>query len=140
MSKRAGFNQISNGWNIVISVILILASLLVILPLILVSIISVSSAESIAINGYTFFPSKISADAYINLSRTGSQIRDSYLITIVHSFTGTFLSLFIMSMFAFVLAQKKLPGRKGNIFCFFYNAFFRRARSFLYIECSLSTS
>ncbi len=124
MSKRAGFNQISNGWNIVISVILILASLLVILPLILVSIISVSSAESIAINGYTFFPSKISADAYINLSRTGSQIRDSYLITIVHSFTGTFLSLFIMSMFAFVLAQKKLPGRKGLTFFAFFTMLF----------------
>ncbi len=124
MSKKAKFNQISRGWNIAISTILILISITVVLPLILVAIISISGGESIALNGYTFFPTEISLDAYKNLAKTGSQIRDSYLVTIFHSFAGTAMSLFVMSMFAYTLSQKKVPGRNFMTFLAFFTMLF----------------
>ncbi len=124
MTSKRKFNQIAPGWNIVISTLLILTSLLIVLPLILVVIISFSSAESIVFNGYTFFPSKFTLDAYKNLAKTGAQIKNSYIITVFYTFTGTALSLFVMSMFSFVLAQKKFPARKALTFYVFFTMLF----------------
>jgi putative aldouronate transport system permease protein len=124
MTSKRKFNQIAPGWNIVISTLLILTSLLIVLPLILVVIISFSSAESIVFNGYTFFPSKYTLDAYKNLAKTGAQIKNSYIITVFYTFTGTALSLFVMSMFSFVLAQKKFPARKALTFYVFFTMLF----------------
>ncbi|HCS73212.1 MAG TPA: sugar ABC transporter permease [Clostridiales bacterium] len=112
MAAERNFNQISCGWNVFISVIMILVSLLIVLPLILVVIISFTSPESIVANGYSFFPSEFSLAAYKNLAKTGTQIINSYKVTIFYSLVGTFLSLFIMSMFAYVLAQKRFPIRR----------------------------
>ncbi|MDD2502831.1 MAG: carbohydrate ABC transporter permease [Clostridia bacterium] len=112
MAAKRKFNQISAGWNVSISAILILVSLLIVLPLILVVIISFTSADSIVMNGYSFFPSEYSLAAYKNLAKTGTQILNSYKVTIFYSFVGTFLSLFVMSMFAYVLAQKRFPLRR----------------------------
>ena len=124
MYKKTRANQISSGWNITISLLLVLASLLVILPIILVVIISISSSESIAFNGYSFFPSEYSLAAYKNLMKTGTQIRNSYIITIFYTFTGTVMSLFIVSMFSFVLAQKRFPARKVLTFFAFFTMLF----------------
>lgn len=124
MSKTVKCNQISSGWNMTISILLIISSFLIILPLILVVIISVSSPDSIALNGYTFFPSDYSLAAYENLMKTGSQIRDSYIITIFYTITGTAMSLFVISMFAFVLAQKRFPARKAMTFFTFFTMLF----------------
>ncbi|HCS73287.1 MAG TPA: sugar ABC transporter permease [Clostridiales bacterium] len=112
MAAKRKFNQISAEWNVSISAILILVSLLIVLPLILVVIISFTSADSIVMNGYSFFPSEYSLAAYKNLAKTGTQILNSYKVTIFYSFVGTFLSLFVMSMFAYVLAQKRFPLRR----------------------------
>ena len=109
MTNKRNFNQIA---------------LLIVLPLILVVIISFSSAESIVFNGYTFFPSKFTLDAYKNLAKTGAQIKNSYIITVFYTFTGTALSLFVMSMFSFVLAQKKFPARKALTFYVFFTMLF----------------
>ena len=115
MVRKRRFNQIAPGWNALISMLLILVSLMIVLPL----VISFTSVDSIAENGYSFFPSEFSLAAYKNLARTGSQILDSYKVTVFYSFTGTFLSLFVMSMFAFVLAQRRFPARKAlTIFTF----------------------
>ena len=119
MVRKRRFNQIAPGWNALISMLLILVSLMIVLPLILVVVISFTSVDSIAENGYSFFPSEFSLAAYKNLARTGSQILNSYKVTVFYSFTGTFLSLFVMSMFAFVLAQRRFPARKAlTIFTF----------------------
>lgn len=124
MTSKMKINRIASGWNITISLLLILASLSIVLPLILVIIISFSSAESVVFNGYTFFPSEYTLDAYRNLAKTGAQIKNSYLITIFHTFTGTALSLFVMSMFSFVLVQKKFPARKALTFYVFFTMLF----------------
>lgn len=75
MTSKMKINRIASGWNITISLLLILASLSIVLPLILVIIISFSSAESVVFNGYTFFPSEYTLDAYRNLAKTGAQIK-----------------------------------------------------------------
>ncbi|NLB41061.1 MAG: carbohydrate ABC transporter permease [Clostridiales bacterium] len=117
-------NQIKPGWNFIISLMLVVGSIIIILPLVLVVIISFSSTESISLNGYSFFPTELTTAAYQNLAKTGSQIVDSYIITILYTLVGTFLSLFFMSMYAFVLSLKGFPGRKFYTFLIFVTMIF----------------
>lgn len=124
MAAKNKFNQISTGWNFAISSLLVIISLFIVLPLILVAVISVSSAESIAFNGYTFFPSELSLRAYENLLKTGTQIKNSYIITIFYTVVGTVMSLFVSSMFAFVLSQKRFPARKAMTYFAFFTMLF----------------
>ena len=121
---RNRFNSISTPWNTTFSIAMILLAVFTLAPLVLVVIVSFSSSLSIARNGYTFFPSEFSLDAYKYLLKTGSQVRDSYLITIFYTVAGTALSLFVMSMYAFVLSQKRFHAQKFYTYVLFFTMLF----------------
>lgn len=106
--------RISAGSNILLLVILLLIAVIVLVPMALVVIVSFSTPESISINGYNFAPSGWTASAYEMLlgKGLGTQIMNSYLLTIAESLVGTVLSVFVMSLYAYVLAQKTFPCRK----------------------------
>jgi len=124
MAAKNKFNQISPGWNILITTLLLIVSVFIVLPMVLVAVISVSSAESITLKGYTFFPLEFSFGAYENLLKTGAQIKNSYIITIFYTIAGTVMSLFVTSMFAFVLAQKRFRVRKFMTYFTFFTMLF----------------
>ncbi len=120
MKRKNHFNSISPGWNIAISVVLCLVAVICLAPVVLVVIISLSTAESLAYNGYTFFPSGWSIQAYAYLTQTGRQIVQSYKITIAYTVVNTVLALFVMSMFSYVIAQRGFRMRKAfTMFAFF---------------------
>ena len=117
-------NSISRGWNAAFVAILALACLTVLLPVALVVIVSLSSAESIANIGYSFFPQGWSLTAYRALLATGTQIGNSYKVTIAHTCLGTFLSLMVMSLYAYVLAQPGFPCHKFYTMILFFTMLF----------------
>ena len=106
MKENNRFNTISPGANIGLSIFLGFIGLLCLAPMILVVIISFSSVESLSNHGYTFFPSSFTLEAYKYVLKTGTQIWRGYRVTIAYSFLNTFLSLIVMSMFAYCIAQK----------------------------------
>ena len=113
-------NSISPGWNIALSVLLTISAILCVAPLVLVVVISLSSSSSLAYQGYTFWPSEWTTVAYRHLAKTGTQIANGYKMTISYTVVNTVLSLFVMSMFAYVLAQKNFKARRGiTMFAFF---------------------
>ncbi|HCS73187.1 MAG TPA: sugar ABC transporter permease [Clostridiales bacterium] len=109
--------MLSKGWNAVFSIILFVIAMLVIIPVLLVAIISFSSELSIANNGYSFFPGEWTLDGYRYLFKAGDQLAASYKVTIFHSITGTAMSLAVMSMYAYVIAQRRF--RYNRIFTWF---------------------
>ena len=122
--KKFRANEISTKWNIIFTVFFTILAILTVLPLALVVIISFTSQESLARNGYSFFPDEWTLAAYANLMKTGSAMVDSYLITIFYVFAGTLLSLFVMSMYAYVLAQKNFAPRRVMAFYTFFTTLF----------------
>lgn len=106
--------RIPAGWNIFLLAVLIVIAFIVVIPLALVVIISLSSSESISTIGYSFFPTSYSTQAYENLltGGLGTQIFKSYIVTIAQAVLGTALSIFVMSLYAYVLAQKQFKCRK----------------------------
>ncbi len=122
--KYRHFNRLTPFWDFVVTTIMVIAALLTLMPVILVVIISFSSAESIAMKGYRFIPDGWSLEAYKAVLKSGKQILDSYIVTIAHTTIGTVSSLAVMSMFAFALSQKKFKARRFLTFFTFFTMLF----------------
>ncbi len=112
MNSFARINRVSPLTNILLSTFFVAMAICTVLPVLLVVSISISSSESLAYNGFAFIPSGITFTAYEGLFKTGSQLLDCYKVTIVTTALHTFLSVFTMAAFAFVLAQQRFPGKK----------------------------
>ena len=123
--KHTGdFNTIGRGWNALFTTILCLVSLLMIVPLILVVVVSFSSEMSIATNGFSFFPDEWTLEGYRYLAKMGDQVVDSYLITIFYTITGTVMSLAVMSLYAYVLAQRNFRHHTFMTWILFFTMLF----------------
>lgn len=106
-SIKKKFNVISKKWNLIFLLILICAAIITVLPILLVLIVSFSSSDSLSEVGYSFFPVSWSLNGYIYLMKMGNQFFTSYLVTIAYATIGTILGLIVMTMFAYVICQKK---------------------------------
>ncbi len=124
MSKIRKLNQLKPGWNLAFTALLGFVSLTMVLPMALVVVVSLSSERSISEVGFTFFPNEWTLNGYNYLFRMRYQVVTSYTVTIFHTATGTLMSLSVMSMFAFVIAQKTFPARKMLTWLLFFPMLF----------------
>jgi putative aldouronate transport system permease protein len=117
--KRFSFGQLF------LCMILMLFSLAAILPFLLLVISSITSEEVLLVNGYSYFPTKLSFYSYeylftVNLSSIGR----AYGITVFITVVGTTLSLMIAPMMAYVLSRRDYNKRKVMTFVVFFTMLF----------------
>lgn len=125
MSKQDNrFNTIGRGWNALFTTILCIVSLTMIIPMALVVVVSFSSELSIANKGFSFFPEQWSLEGYRYLAKMGDQVLRSYGITIFYTVTGTLMSLTVMSLYAYVLAQRSFRHHKFMTWILFFTMLF----------------
>ena len=120
----ARINRIKPWTNAIYSVVMSLIAIITVIPVVLVFIISITSSQSLTLRGFSFFPLSTSFTAYQSLFKSGSQLVDSYLITIAVTALHTVVSVLIMTMYAYVLAQQRFPGRKFYTFVIFFTMLF----------------
>ena len=104
-------------FQVVVHGIMVLLCLVCVLPFLLLIMSSVADENWLIMNGYSFFPAKLSADAYQYLLVDSSSIVRGYLISAFVSVAGTCISLVMTTLMAYPLSRKDLPGR--YIFSFF---------------------
>ena len=97
--------------------VLILLTLAAIVPFVLLIIASFPDNNVAITEGFSFFPSKWSTDAYQYIVNEKDTMLRAYGITIVVTLIGTTLGLLISVMLAYSLANSDLPGR--NFMTFF---------------------
>lgn len=97
--------------------VLILLTLAAIVPFVLLIIASFTDNNVAITEGFSFFPSKWSTDAYQYIVNERDTMLRAYGITIVVTLIGTTLGLLISVMLAYSLANSDLPGR--NFMTFF---------------------
>ena len=97
--------------------VLILLTLAAIVPFVLLIIASFTDNNVAITEGFSFFPSKWSTDAYQYIANEKDTMLRAYGITIVVTLIGTTLGLLISVMLAYSLANSDLPGR--NFMTFF---------------------
>lgn len=86
------------------------------LPFVLLIIASFTDNTIAVKEGYSYFPSKWSLDAYAYIWRNAAMIARAYGITIAVTVIGTAAGLVITALYAYMLSKKGLPGRKFLIF------------------------
>ena len=122
--KHYKVNQLSPGWNLVFSLIVLFVAFCALMPVVLVISISLSSAKSIALDGYKFIPREWSLDAYKAIFDMASSFGRSYMMTIFYTGTNVVFGLFLMSMFAYVLARRDFVYRRQLAFFIFASTLF----------------
>lgn len=70
---------------------------------------SFSDETAVLANGYSLFPREFSLDAYQYILSDSTTVLRAYGVTIFVTVAGTAASLLITTMFAYVLAQDRLP-------------------------------
>ncbi len=115
MSKKtmdAGFerlNSISKPVNFIFVIIFTILALLCVVPVVFVVIISFSSADSIQLNGYSFFPKALSLEAYRFLWDSRKTIVTAFGVSAFVTVVGTMLGLLLTTSMGYVLSR---PGYK----------------------------
>lgn len=130
MGKRANktgiehINRISFTSNLIINIIFILILIMFILPIILIIIVSFSSEQSITHNGYSFWPSKWSVEAYKGIFKYGRDILNAYGISIFVTAVGSVAATLIIALYAYPLSRSGFkPRNKFAFFAFFTTIF-----------------
>ena len=106
------FNAISKPTNILLNGLFAILAALCIVPFLFVVIISLTSEESLQLNGYKFWPEEWSLEAYKYIFTSGSNILNAYGVTIVVTIVGTLLGLIIMTTYAYALSRKSFAYKK----------------------------
>lgn len=83
------------------------------LPLVLVVIVSFTAEEEIIRNGYSFFPSKWSLEAYKMLFENGKEVFRCYLNSICITAVGTVMATMITAMASYSLANPSVQSGMG---------------------------
>nr|WP_138755210.1 carbohydrate ABC transporter permease [Paenibacillus sinopodophylli] len=94
------------------------------LPFVLLIMTSFTDETMILREGYSFFPSKFSLDAYAFLWNDKENIFRAYFTTIMVTLVGTFAGLSISSLLSYPMARKEMPMRKALAFFVFFTLLF----------------
>ncbi|SHK21457.1 putative aldouronate transport system permease protein [Anaerocolumna jejuensis DSM 15929] len=109
-----------NAYQIIAHVVMIMVTISVILPFLLLFMSSITSEDVLLNYGYSFFPRKISLEAYTYILQSGTKILRAYSMTILVTAVGTTVSILIAALFAYPLSLSNLPFKKVfNFFVFF---------------------
>jgi putative aldouronate transport system permease protein len=110
--------------RIAILVVLISFSILCIIPIISIFSISLSNEKDLVTFGYRLLPKHISWTAFEFIFKNPSQIINAYMVSISVTVTGTVLSLFIISMFAYTISRRDFKFRGKLSFYVFFTMLF----------------
>lgn len=111
-------------YQVMIHMILILVTIIMIAPMVLLFMSSISSEKSLLVYGYSFMPREFSLDAFEYIFSNGQTIFRAYGITILVTIIGTACNLVLSSMTAYALSVRKLPFRNVISFYIFFTMLF----------------
>ncbi|WP_130837327.1 carbohydrate ABC transporter permease [Lachnoclostridium sp. Marseille-P6806] len=106
------------------NIVMILITLIAIIPLILLTIASLTDNSALIRNGYSFVPEKWSVYAYQYIFSSGNSVPHAYWISLVLTASGTLIGLTITTLLAYALSKKFLPGRGILTFIVFFTMLF----------------
>jgi putative aldouronate transport system permease protein len=94
------------------------------MPFILLITASITDEATLTLNGYSYFPHKISFTAYIYLFQSFERIARAYGMTILVTLIGTVINVMMTMSMAYLLSKEDLPGRTAISFFIFFTMLF----------------
>ena len=111
-------------FNIISYTLLALLAFVCFVPFWLIVSASFTDNSAILVNGYKFFPSVWSLDAYAYLFATPKTVLNAYRVSITITVIGTALSLFLVTMAGYVLNRKDVKYRNKISFYIYFTTLF----------------
>ncbi len=105
-------NRIKPQTNLLFNLLFMFCAMICIIPVIFVFIISISSEQSIKMNGYRFWPEGFALDAYEFIFKEGRMILQALGVSVTVAVVGTLIGLALTSTMGYVLSRNsyKLNG------------------------------
>ena len=111
-------------FQIIGTILMMLAALAAIIPLILLVSSSFTENNALIKYGYRFFPTVFSTEAYSYVFSTGNSVLRAYFVSFLLTAVGTVVSLIITTMLAYPLARQGMPFRGVLTFLVFFTMLF----------------
>lgn len=121
--------------QIIISLVLLMFCVITFVPFILVIIVSITNEDSIIKNGFSFFPEKLSFDAY-KLALGDNMILSSYKVTLLVTAIGTITAVLLCAMIGYAMSVKKVKYRNAISFFMFIPMVFNAGLLPWYLVCT----
>lgn len=115
-------NQNKTHW--LLHLVFLLIACTTILPIILVFMVSITDETTITQNGYSFFPQKISFEAYKYLFLDSMTIIRAYGVTIFITVVGTIVGLMLTALLAYPISRRDFPYKNMLTFFVFFTMLF----------------
>ncbi len=106
------------------TIILSVLAFLILLPVLLVVISSVTDENALISAGYTYFPEKLSLDSYFYMVKQSEMILRAYGVTITVTCVGTIISVLITTMLAYPMSRPNFRYRNTLAFFVFFTMLF----------------
>lgn len=100
-------NRITQKTNFGFNIIFFFAAAMCILPVIFIFMISISSTESIRLNGYRFIPDSYSIESYKFIFREKASILNALGISIFVTVVGSIIGVTLVTMMGYVLSRRE---------------------------------
>jgi putative aldouronate transport system permease protein len=113
-----------NKTHWLLHLVFLLIACTTILPIILVFMVSVTDETTITQNGYSFFPQKISFEAYKYLFLDSITIIRAYGVTILITVVGTIVGLMLTALLAYPISRRDFPYKNMLTFFVFFTMLF----------------
>lgn len=99
-------------FNFISHTVMIFVAIMAVLPFLLVFMSSITEENTLVLNGYSFFPDKISFYAYEYIIMNGKKIFRAYGVTVFVTIVGTSVNVLISALLAYPLSLRDLPGKR----------------------------
>lgn len=111
-------------YQVGITIVMIIIAIIMVFPLVLLLVTSITSNGEIIRNGYSLFPKEFSLAAYEYIWNERYQILHAYGITICVTVIGTSLGMLLTVLYGYVLSKPKFPGKTFLSFYLFFTMLF----------------
>ena len=122
--RRSRRDDLPIGFAIFGYTFVTLLALICFIPFWLLVMGSFTSDRAIMAYGFRFWPAEFTLEAYRLVFQVPEVILRSYVVTVVLTVVGTTISVFIVSMTAYVLHRKDFKWRNKFAFFFFFTTLF----------------
>lgn len=111
-------------YQLMLTISMALISLIMIIPLLLLVMASVTSNNEIIMHGYSFWPRQFSLEAYKYIWNEKTQIFRAYGVTLMVTAAGTTAGTMMTLLYGYVLSHPEFPGKKFLAFYLFFTMLF----------------
>ncbi|WP_172195634.1 carbohydrate ABC transporter permease [Saccharibacillus qingshengii] len=122
--KKRDYNAITPFWNVIFNIGVGLFAFSCVFPFLFVIMISLTDEQTLALEGFSLWPSEFSTAAYRYVFQSGNELLLSFGVTLAVTVIGTLLTLALVTTYSYALSRRSFEFRGFFSFLAFFTMLF----------------